>query len=167
MSWGRFAIALGLVYVFQIGAASLLGWSHLDPFLIMAVIYGLTAPRHDARIAAWLAGLAQDLGSADALGVHAFTLGLTGLFVTKLREVGNVNVWWVRGLIMLAAAWPGQALYLFHLHYWSGAGAASFSALLFKATIVSAIAAAAALVVTALPSFGRRPRRGRFRTFVE
>ena len=107
MVWSGFAIALLLAYLLQTGVVALLGVPFVDAFLVLALLCGLVAPTHDARIAAWIAGLVQDLGSADALGIHAFTLGLTGLLLTRLRGVGNVGVWWVRGLAAFLAAWPG------------------------------------------------------------
>ena len=136
---------------------------HFDAFLVLALLCGLLAPTHDARLAAWITGLAQDLGSADALGIHAFTLGLTGLLLTWLREIGNVGVWWVRGLAAFLAAWPGQLVYLLHLHYWAGNAAASLWGLVVTATLSSLVAAILATLISALPRLLHRRRR-RYRT---
>ncbi len=163
MAWSGFAIALLLAYLLQTGVVALLGVPFLDAFLVVALLCGLLAPTHDARIAAWIVGLAQDLGSADALGIHAFTLGLTGLLLTHLREIGNVGVWWVRGLAAFLAAWPGQAIYLLHLRYWAGTGSGSLGGLIVAATLASLVAAALAMSINALPGMLHRKRR-RFRS---
>lgn len=159
MAWGGFAIALLLAYLLQTGVAAPLDVPYFDAFLVLVLLCGLLAPTHDARIAAWIVGLAYDLGSVDALGIHAFTLGLTGLLLTKLREVGNVRVWWVRGLAAALAAWPGQMIYLLHLHYWAGRGSASFWGLVAEATVTSLVAAALATLINALPGVVHRQRR--------
>jgi cell shape-determining protein MreD len=161
MAWGGFAIALLLAYLLQTGVAALLNIPFFDAFLVLALLCGLLAPTHDGRIAAWIVGLVQDLGSADALGIHAFTLGLTGLLLTHLREIGNISVWWVRGLAAFLAAWPGQLIYLLHLHYWAGHGSASLWGLVAGAALTSLVAAALAMLINALPWMLRR-RRGRY-----
>lgn len=163
MAWGAFAIALLMAYLVQTGVAVLLAVPHFDAFLVLALLCGLLAPTHEARLAGWITGLAQDLGSADALGIHAFTLGLTGLLLTLLREVGNVRVWWVRGLAALLAAWPGQLIYLVHLHYWAGYGFASLGSLVLTALLTSLVAAVLAMLINALPRviYRRRQRHHR------
>ena len=163
MAWGGFAVALLLAYLVQTGVAAVLNVPHFDAFLLVAVLCGLLAPTHDARIAAWITGLVYDLGSADVLGIHAFTLGLTGLLLTWLREMGNVGVWWVRGLAAFLAAWPGQLIYLLHLHYWAGNAAASLWGLVVTATLSSLVAAILATLISALPRLIHRRRR-RYRT---
>ncbi|MFQ5805204.1 MAG: hypothetical protein ACE5I3_02000 [Phycisphaerae bacterium] len=159
MAWGGFAIALLLAYLLQTGVVALLGVRFFDAFLVLALLCGLLAPTHDGRVAAWIVGLAQDLGGADALGIHAFTLGLSGLLLTRLREVGNVSIWWVRGLAAFLAAWPGQVIYLLHLHYWAGPGSVSFWNLVGTATLTSLLAAVLAMLINALPWVMRRRRR--------
>jgi len=158
MAWGGFTIALLLVYLVQTGVAGLLGVPYFDAFLVLALLCGFLAPTHDARIAAWIVGLAQDLGSADVLGIHAFTLGLTVLLLTRLREIANINRWWVRGVAGLLAAWPGQAIYLLHLHYWAGPGNTSFWSLILVATLTTLLAAAFAALINSLPWWARRRR---------
>jgi cell shape-determining protein MreD len=159
MAWGGFAIALLLAYLLQTGVASLLHVPLIDCFLVLALLCGLVGPKHDARIAACIVGLAQDLGSVDALGIHAFTLGLTGLLLTRLREIGNVGVWWVRGVLAFLAAWPGQMIYLLHLHYWAGHASASFSELVVAATLTALFAALLAMLIHGLPWVMFRRRR--------
>ena len=162
MAWGGFAIALLLAYLVQVGIAAVLPIQHFDAFLVLALLCGLVGPTHEARLAAWLTGLAQDLGSADALGIHAFTLGLSGLLLTWIREIGNVGVWWVRGLAALAAAWPGQVLYLLHLHYYSSrSDGVSVWSLLLTAACTSLVAAFLATLINALPGAMQRHRRYR------
>jgi len=159
MAWSGYAIALLLAYLLQTGVTALFDLPLFDPFLILAIICGLVAPTHDARIAGWITGLAQDLGSADALGIHAFTLGLTAMLLTQMRTFGNVGVWWVAALAGFIAAWPGQFLYLLHLHYWAGGGAVGFLGLLGTATWTAAIAAVFAMLINALPWAMHRRRR--------
>ncbi len=159
MAWGGFAIALLLAYLLQTGVAAVVDLPFFDAFLILALLCGLIAPTYDGRIAAWITGLAQDLGSVDALGIHAFTLGLTGLLLTHLREIGNVGIWWMRGLAAFLAAWPGQLIYLMHLHYWAGHGSASLWSLIVTATMTSLLAAVLAMLINALPWMLHRHRR--------
>jgi cell shape-determining protein MreD len=164
MAWGGFALALVLAYLVQTGVAAALHLPYFDAFLLVAVLCGFLAPTHDARLAAWITGLAQDLGSADALGIHAFTLGLTGLLVTWLREVGNVGVWWVRGMAAFLAAWPGQLVYLLHLHYWTGHASSSLGRLIVTATLTSLVAAVLATLISTAPWLLHRRRRHYRRT---
>lgn len=156
MIWSGFALALLIVFVLQAGAASLLGLTSLDLFLALALVCSMMAPSHEARLAAWFTGLAQDLGSSDPLGIHAFILGLTAVLLTQLREVGNLAVWWVRGAIAFLAACPGQLLYRAYLRYWAGYGDDSFFNLLIASITASALAAVLALAVTFLPYYSRR-----------
>ena len=162
MAWRAFWIALLLAYLVQTGVAALLAVPEFDAFLVLALLCGLLAPTYDARIAAWIVGFAQDLGGADALGIHAFTLGLSGLLLTHLREVLNVRVWWVRGLAVFLAAWPGQIIYLMHLHYWAGHAAVSLWSLIVSATLTALFAAVLVTLMSTLPWAIQRRRR-RFR----
>ena len=162
MAWGGFAIALVFAVLLQVGLAAPLQIPHFDAFLVLALLCGLLCPTHDARIAAWIVGLVQDLSSADALGIHAFTLGLAGLLLTRLRELGNVSVWWVRALAAFIAAWPAQLIYLLHLHYWAGQGDLGAWQLVRSATYTCLVAAVLAMLINALPGMMQRHKR-RFR----
>jgi cell shape-determining protein MreD len=164
MAWGAFSIVLLLVFLVQTGVVAVLGDSCFDAFLMLALLCGLLLRTHDARIAAWIVGLAEDLGSADALGIHAFTLGLTALLLTYLREIANVNLWWARGLATFLAAWPGQVLYLIHLYYWAGSGSEPFWSLVWSATLTSLLAAAVATPIAGLPGLMQRRRQRRYRS---
>jgi len=79
--------------------------------------------------------------------------------LTWLREVGNVGVWWVRILAAFLAAWPGQLVYLLHLHYWAGHGSASLWNLVVMATLTALVAAVLATLINALPRLLHRRRR--------
>ena len=161
MAWGVFAIALLLAYLLQTGVTAMLQLTYFDPFLLLALLCGLLAPTPQARIACWCTGLLQDLGSTDALGVHAFTLGLTGLFLTQLRELGNIGVWWARGLFCFLAAWPGLLIYLLHLHYWAGRGQVTLWSLTGSATLTTLVAAGLAMLICGLPRMLDRKHRRR------
>jgi len=163
MAWGGFIIALLLAFVLQTGVAAPLSVPHFDAFLVLALLCGLLCPTPDARIAGWIVGLVQDLSSADALGIHAFTLGLTVLLLTRIRELGNVSVWWVRAPAALLAAWPPQFIYLLHLRYWAGHTDESFGGLVLSAALTALVAAVLAMLINALPGMMQRKRR-RFRT---
>lgn len=160
MPWGPFAIALLVVYLIQTGVAALFGFVYFDAFLVLALLCGLLAPSADARLGAWLVGLAQDLDSADALGIHAFALGLTALLLTWLREVLNLGLWWVRLLALVLAGWAGQVIYLTYGQYWIGRGESSFGGLLVSAALTAALAAGLVMLICALPG-RRRSRRWR------
>lgn len=166
MRWGGFAFALLVACVLQKGVLALLPAPApaFDAFLILALLSGLLMRKHDARLAGWLVGFVQDLAGADALGIHAFTLGLTALLITRLREIGNMNVWWMRALVAFIAAWPPQVLYLMHLYYWSGSGSQSFGGLLWTSALTSALAALIVTFINALPWI-LRSRRRRYRSF--
>ncbi|WP_320046854.1 hypothetical protein [uncultured Ilyobacter sp.] len=163
MAWGGFAIALFFTYLLQVGVVSILDFPAVDLFLAFALLCSLFAPTHDARIAAFLIGLAQDLGSADALGIHAFTLGLTAVLLTYIRELGNMHVWWVRGLAAVLAAWPGQLLYLLHLYYWAGTGVISIRGAVYAAGVTAIVVAVLIMFVPSLPGVIHRGSRRRYR----
>jgi hypothetical protein len=61
------------------------------------------------------------------------------------------------------AAWPGQIIYLLHLHYWAGPGSTTLWNLIVDATLTSLVAAALAMLIHGLPWVLRRRRR-RYRT---
>jgi rod shape-determining protein MreD len=161
MAWGAFVAALVAAFLLQTGVLAPLDVQHLDAFLLVAVMCGLLARTWDARIAGWIAGLVYDLGSADVLGIHAFTLGLTALLLTRLRDLGNIGVWWVRVLAVFLSAWPGQLVYLLHLHYWAGHGSASLWSLILSAALTALVAAILATVISFLPRLLHRSRRRR------
>lgn len=160
MPWGRFTFALIVVYVLQTAVVGLFHVKSLDLFLLLALAAGLSTPVHDARLGAWIIGLVQDLGSPlEPLGIHAFALGLTGLIVTGLRELVNLNLAWVRVLVAFPAAFAGALLYLLHLHFWQRVPLESWVTLLGSAAGTALIASAGAALVTAFPRLAGRGRR--------
>lgn len=63
-----------------------------DLLVIIAVYYALGARVHDALLACWAIGLVIDLSSlsfheAPNVGLHAFSLGLIGWLVVKVRDL--------------------------------------------------------------------------------
>jgi rod shape-determining protein MreD len=160
MSWLSLLAALVVAVLLQttVGRMFDLPVVDVDLLLILALLYGLAGPVRDARIATWIIGLARDLTTDGPVGLHAFAFGLTGLLVTKLREVMNRQVWWARVLIGFLAALPGQLLVKLHLVYIQrGAWGDWWDTLTFIA-LPSATAAVIAAVLTALPPLA--PRRG-------
>ena len=161
MSRGALLLVVLAAYVVQVGIAPFAGLHRLDVFLTAALLVGLLMPVHEARLAGWIVGLVQDLASSDPLGIHAFTLGLTVLLLTWLRDLLNTRVWWARWLACLAAAVPGQVLYLLHLYYYAGRGGQPLTALLGEAAALAGVSAALATALTALPGLVLRRRRRR------
>lgn len=162
MRWLLFWIVLAVVFV--LANAIVTRWlpDYIDLFLILTLIIGLAAPTFDARIAGFLTGFAQDMGTIGPVGPFAFTLGLTAWLATMLRESFNLKLWWVRFLVAFTAGATGQLILRGYQHYgldmfatardWIGAAFAS-----------GAFSALAAATLTMAVSFGRRTRRGRRR----
>jgi rod shape-determining protein MreD len=155
MSWGLFAVALLIVYLLQTAVLPHVAPQWLDLLLAFALLCGLTAPVVDARLAGWIAGLAQDVGGDGALGVHALALGLTVLLLTRLREVVNRELWWVRWLAGLVVSWPAQLLVQLHDRYLQGA-ALSWPHMLGYALLTALTASLLAAIALRLPSTTRR-----------
>ncbi len=130
-----------------------LGWNALDLFLILACAISYSAPRHDARIAAWLAGFVQDLGSTGPLGVHAFALGAASVFITVVRGWADGRVWWVRAMVTFVAALLAQGV------LWVSDAAAG-DVLIRRALSTATVTAIAMVIVGAAPMWlGWRGRR--------
>ena len=130
----------------------------LDLMLVLALVYGLLAPVHDARLAGWIIGLATDLMTDGPIGIYALALGLTALLATQLRETMNRRLWWVRLLIGLLAAVPGQVLVVLHLRFIQGAQGGAWGEMLWSAVVLSAAAALVAALITSLPQLVPRHR---------
>ncbi len=157
MAWGLFAIALLIVYLLQTTVLPHVAPQWVDLLLAFALLCGLTAPAPDARLAGWIVGLAQDVGGDGALGVHALVLGLAVLLLTRLREVVNRELWWVRWLAGFVVSWPTQLLGELHDRYLQGA-AHSWPHMLGYALLTALTASLLAALVLRLPSaFRRRP----------
>jgi rod shape-determining protein MreD len=167
MPWVNFFILLVAVLLTQTGVVSLLGWRSLDVFLIATLACGLWLPRGDARLRCWILGLAQDLASADTLGIHACALGLTGLLLTAMREWVNMNALTPRFVMLFLAAFAGQALYHAHLLFWASGGDGTLARWLTDSATTAALAAILTLVASAAAANvgARRRRGGRSSTF--
>lgn len=159
MSWSWLAVALVAIYLIQTAVLGPLGLGAIDLFLVLALLCGLVAPVHDARLAAWAVGLAQDAGGGGVLGLHAFAWGLVGLLLTRMRPVINLRLWWARLLVTLAAALPGELLVLLHARYIEGALALAPGRLVGHCLSTSFLAATLAALITVLPRLHRAARR--------
>jgi rod shape-determining protein MreD len=159
MPWSVFAAALLAAFVLQTTVIRLLGVSSLDLLCVLALLCGLLAPTADARIAGWIIGLVQDLGSAQGLGPHAFALGLTAWLLTRLRAWLSVRPVGVRLLACLLAAWPGQFLLLLHAHTLRAGGPLELGSWMLSATMTATWSAVAAVLLTTLPWLAIRKRR--------
>ena len=94
MRWIAFAILLYLVTVLQTTVAPFIALHTVRPdfMVILAVFYALLARHQDAPLACWCIGFAIDLTTMSYtdysnVGVHAFSLGLIGLIICKIREL--------------------------------------------------------------------------------
>ena len=158
MPWGLFTLALLVTYVLQTAALARFAPEWLDLLLVLALICGLTAPAIEARLAGWLVGFAQDVGSSGPLGLHALALGLAVFALTQFREMINRELWWVRWLAGFIVAWPAQLIIALHERYWQGVST-SLAALLGQ-SLATALAASflAALLLALRALLGRRRR---------
>ncbi len=166
MSWALLGIALLVTYVLQTAVVNvldprLLGQPPVDLFLALALVYGLRAPRDDARIAGFLVGLAQDFSGVGPLGIHAFALGLTALLLTSNRDVFRINIWLVRLILAFIMALPAQFVLAAHVRLWLGSAEPAAS-LLLGGLLTAFAAALLAATATALPwlSAARTASRG-------
>lgn len=89
MRWVGFLILLAIVAVLQSTVVSWIRIQRIGPDLVflLALFYLLHAEPLDALIAAWLAGLTLDLFSEVRLGTFAFSFGLVGLALVRLRQL--------------------------------------------------------------------------------
>ncbi|MBK8914607.1 MAG: hypothetical protein IPM64_08435 [Phycisphaerales bacterium] len=171
MPWRAFFSVLLIVFVLQTAAARQLGIESLDLLLAYALFCALALPTGEARVAAMIVGLAQDLGSggfagsAAPIGASAFCFGVSGLLVTWLRERLNTQIGWVRLLVAFLAAVPGQLLLAGYTHWWLSAWRMPAGQTFLHVTTVSMLAALLAVGLTNLPLFLKwdRRRRGRAR----
>jgi rod shape-determining protein MreD len=163
MNWLGFAAAALVTLLLQTAVAwsGLLPAIPIDLLLALALLYGLSAPVHDARLAALAAGLLADLFTLGPVGLRAFAFGLAGLLVTQLRARANRELWWVRLGLGAVAALPGQILILLHFLLLQGAGALTLRDVLGQAVLTSLVAAALAAAVTHFPLLGPRRRGAR------
>jgi len=160
MRWGIFAGALVVTYVLQTAVIGVLGWSAVDLFLLLALLCGLLGATPDARIAGWIVGLAQDLGSLGHIGVHAVALGLAVFIVTAMRDAVNHGRWSVRMLLGFLGAFPAQLVLIGYMIVWRGEGhpGVSWGALVLLALVTSLLAAFLAALITTHGLFAGRVR---------
>lgn len=163
MRWGPFALALLVVFLLQKSLVWTLGWDlrSVDLFLALALVCGLNAAAPDARLAAWVCGLARDLcGEPAEIGLHSLTLGLTGFLLVWMRDSGGGAVWWTRAICCLLAAWAGRFVYSLLAAMVAGAGSASAWTHIAESFWVGLIATILALLGMTVPAllFGRRRR---------
>ncbi|MGE3182779.1 MAG: rod shape-determining protein MreD [Phycisphaerae bacterium] len=159
MKWLLFWISLAIVFLLANAVLSRWAPAYIDLFLMLTLVVALIAPVHDARLAGWLVGFAQDIGTTGPIGPFAFSLGLTAWIATMMRESFNLKLWWVRFLVAFTAGATGQLILRGFQHYaldmfattrdWMGS---AFSA--------AAVAGLVAATVTATVAFRRRGRRG-------
>ncbi len=160
MRWTLFIFALLIVFLVQTTALRFIGWPALDLLLALALICGLAAPAPDARLAGFFVGFAQDLDASGPVGLHALALGLAALLLTWLREVVNLQVWWVRWLISFLAGFPAVLLVRLHQRFAQGA-AFTWLEMLGSAALTAAVAAVLATIVLGLPTALKHRRRRR------
>lgn len=157
MPWGSFSVALLIVYLVQTAILGpfALGW--LDLLLALALVGGLHAPATEARLAGWITGLAQDVGTDGPLGIHALALGLAVVLLTSLRELVNRELWWVRWLVGFLVAVPAQLLVQIHDRYLQHAQI-TWPHMLGQALLTALAAALVAALAVRLPALVRRRR---------
>ncbi len=160
MLWALYVLALVLAYLAHTTVPPTWMPEWLDLLLVIALVCGLTAPAAEARLAGWITGLAQDIGTVGPLGLHAFTLGLAALLLTLMRDAVNRTLWWVRSLLAFVAAVPAQVIIVIHYRYYQFVESSWWS--LLSSALLTAIAAAViAATITGLPSMMGRKRRRR------
>jgi cell shape-determining protein MreD len=160
VSWTRLIIAVLVVIVVQTTACAIARVPRLpvDLPLVLALVYAITAPAADARLAALLIGFAVDLTTDGPVGVCSFAFGLTGLVATRLRGVLNSYFWLGRLFIGLLSALPGQLLILFHLRYVQGARVPVGPGAVAGVVWACLVAAVICTLITGLPAFSPRRR---------
>lgn len=161
-----FWVGLGVGVVAALLAQTCVAWlipaPWLDLFLAFALAVSLLGAPADARIAGWLIGLAQDLTSLDAFGIHALVLGIAALLVTQLREWWPVDLLAGRFLLLVACGLTSQIVYVAHAWFWSARPGETLAELVVSALLAALAAAAlAAWGVGAVSSRARARGRGR------
>lgn len=161
MTWPLFGILLFVTLVVQTTLVPRVSSAAIpvDLLLALGLLCGLSMPLHDARLAAWITGFMQGCESIGSIGIHALSIGLAGLLVTKLRETLNAQVWWGRTLAGLLAAFPAQLLLLTYRRVWQSASLGSAGQIVVTAVAGAFVAALLAALAAGLPGLGRRRRR--------
>jgi rod shape-determining protein MreD len=170
MSWSIFFAALVGVYVVQMSIVRIvglhvLGHEPVDLFLVLMLIYGLLAPRDDARLAGVLCGLGADLGGSGPLGIHMLCLGLGAWLLTNWRDALRTHVWSVRAVVGFLPALLAEVAGAIHERYWT-ATSMGLGSLLFGGLLTALVATVLAATITGLPGMPRsrsRPRAAAWR----
>ena len=168
MPWNAYLFVLLLTFLLQTAVVRLLGFESIDLLFALALFCALTAPLHDARLAAFWAGFVQDLGSGGFAGAGgppgaaAFAFGISAVVITWLREIINVQIWWVRLVVAFLGALPGQLLLAAYARVWLGVHPGSVWLTIVYVLVLSFLAALVAAGLTSMPLFlgwDRRRRR--------
>lgn len=160
MPWGYFTLVLLVTYLVQTAALAHFAPGWIDLLWVVALVCGLAGPLPEARLAGWIVGLAQDIRAEtpSPIGLHALAVGLAVLALTRLREMVNREVWWVRWLIGLVVVWPAQVLVDIHARIFQGASL-GWGHILLNGLLTALGAGLLATLVMALPTTLRRRRR--------
>jgi len=158
MRWGPFILILLMAYLLQTALLSHAAPKCVDLLWAVALVCGLTAPAADARLAGWLTGFLQDVGTTGPLGLHALALGLAIMVLTHLRDAVNRELWWVRWLTAALVTLPAQLLIQVHFHYWQGAWGTWWTMLSQSLSTAVVTGLLAALIVGAPRLLHRRRR---------
>ncbi len=162
MPWVVFALALLGALLLQTAVLPLLPQLlAVDLLLTLALVCGLVAPLHQARLAAWIVGFVYGLASIGTLGVHALAYGCAGVLLTRLRSEINVYVWWGRAILAFLGAWPAELMIRLHLRFWQLALPDPWWRMVGGATLAALLASLLAAALTGLPGGFSAPRRRR------
>jgi rod shape-determining protein MreD len=162
MPWVAFALVLLLALLLQTAVLPFLPLvSVFDLMLALALVCGLVAPIHDARLACWVVGFVYGLASIGALGVHALAYGCAGVVLTRLRGELNMHVWWGRAILAFLGAWPSELMIRLHMRFWQLALPDPWWSMVGGATLTALLASLLAAALTARPGLLSARRRQR------
>ncbi len=155
MRWGWFALALLATFIVQASFAPLLP-AGLDLFAAFALACAWLLPVEEACLAGWIAGFIQDVGSMQPLGLHAFALGLTAWGLTRIRDLVNRELWWVRWFSGFVVLFPLQMLVTARVLWGARVPWWTFVTEPFTTALLAAFVAALLMLIPA--ALARRPR---------
>lgn len=158
MPWLWFSAALLVVSILQ-STVMVHAWSTIDLYIILTIVWALSAPTYDARVAGWIIGLVQDLGTVSPLGLHAFALGLTALAVTILRENIFRQTLYTRSVVGAVGALPGVLLVPIHLWFVHNLPTDGFWRTVVYVVLTPVFSAVIAAAILELPNWTGRSRR--------
>lgn len=162
MPWVVFALALLVALLLQTAVLPLLPQAvTLDLLLTLALVCGLVAPVHEARLAGWIVGFVYGLASIGTLGVHALAYGCAAVVLTRLRSEINVYIWWGRAILAFLGAWPAELMIRLHMRFWQLALPDPWWRIVGGATLTALLVSLLAAALTGLPGWLSAPRRHR------